>query len=118
MLALGLTLASDVLDAPVPNHVQAWVRSDPAVDPLARDALSNAFATDRGSLAQDNLFYLRAMTSPTRRLRYVVHLLTVPTLEDLEDVALAGPLALLYYPLRPLRLLGQALRLVRGRARR
>ena len=113
MLALGLALASELLDAPLPDRVRSRVRSDPTANALALDAFGRLFATTPGPLARDNLYYMRAMQSPWRRLRYALHVLAVPTIEDLEAVALPGLFALLYYPLRPARLFGRALRVGR-----
>ena len=50
------------------------------------------------------LFPLRALGRPSWKLRYLAHLLFVPTLTERRAFALPRPLAFLYHVVRPARL--------------
>ena len=110
MLALTLGACRALLDTPVPSGVPLrapprWLSLFPAV-PSSPGVLARA------------LFPLRALGRPSWKLRYLAHLLFVPTLTERRAFALPRPLAFLYHVVRPARLgfkWGGALaRMVRG----
>jgi hypothetical protein len=108
MLWLGLVLACDLLDTPVPEAVQQRARADEVAASLA--------AQVRDWLARDTrpdpigwsalLFHLKARERWQDRVRYSVRLLLTPTPGDWAFVQLPPALSPLYYLLRPFRLIG------------
>jgi Uncharacterised nucleotidyltransferase len=53
---------------------------------------------------QRTLLLLRLLKRPSNKLRYLIHILLVPTLAERRLYRLPSPVSFLYYPLRPLRL--------------
>jgi hypothetical protein len=111
MLHLGLFLAASLLQAPLPPAVAQALRRDTTVAELAAEVGAALFGPPVARPGAGNRFYLRAMTSPWRRARYLLHLATIPTTEDWELLPLPPAASILYYPLHALRLLGRAVRL-------
>lgn len=109
MLRLGLFLATDLLGTHLPRQVAQELRTDPVVRTLATEVGRGLFGRPAGRPGAGNLFYVRAMTSPRRRVRYCLHLATVPTKEDWQRLPLPPILSFLYYPLHSLRLFGQVI---------
>ncbi len=115
MVALTLGACRALLDTPVPAGVPlrpppGWLTLFPA-DPPPASPLANA------------LFPLRLFGRRSRKLRYLAHLLFVPTLTERRTLGLPSWLGFLYYLLRPVRLVskwgGELLRMVlRGLAGR
>lgn len=107
MLLLGLCLAADLLDAPLPPEVAARAAADPSVRGLARKAVARLFDgtvhRPAGLLAQIN-FNLAARRGLRERLRYFSFIFT-PTDGDVAALALPARLSFAYYLLRPFRLL-------------
>ena len=114
MLALGLRLAEDMLDARLPPEVSERLQSDRTLAPLVEERRAALFA--RAPTAQrprPNLgFYLRTKDGWQDRLRFsavyvrqFAAVLVKPTARDTTWVALPPPLEPLYYVLRPIRLL-------------
>lgn len=107
MLALGLALAEDWLHLPQPRCVRAAVASDPTFATLYRDALQR-FVLEPDSAwgpRQRASFHWRCRERLQDRLCYLPRLAFTPNQEDFNWWPLARPFQLLYYPLRPLRLL-------------
>jgi hypothetical protein len=107
MLHLGLALASDLLEAPLPEEILKRVRGDV-------DAQSTAQAVERLLLIREwprldarGRFGFRRRMVPglLAGWRYSIRLAVIPAEEDWETMRLPGPLAPLYIALRPLRLL-------------
>ncbi|MGE3910876.1 MAG: nucleotidyltransferase family protein [Chloroflexota bacterium] len=117
MLLLGLLLAADLLEAPVPAAVLAQAAHDTTICTLARSVVQRLFSESEDLFAERNLFYLRAMQSPWQRLRYCLHVALVPTKSELQHATLPAQLSILLYPLHVLRILGQAVGEVRARQR-
>jgi hypothetical protein len=110
MLRLGLLLATGLLGAGLPPHVDRRLRRDPVAAALAAEVAGELFRPGGPRPGAGNRFYLRAMTSPWRRARYCLHLATIPTLEDWQRLPLPPGLALLHYPLHVAWLAGRAVR--------
>lgn len=107
MLLLGLFLAADLLEAPLPAHVAHRVRADPAVRALAGPVRERLFSRDgSGGLLDLPLFYLRVRERLRDRARYCLTSL-VPTVGDSALLPLPPPLGFLRYLLRPIRLAGK-----------
>jgi hypothetical protein len=111
MLLVGLLLARDLLDAPLPSEVSRLADSDRAARRLAAEArrrLSEPQARPWG-LAAETRFRLASRERLRDRARYCALRLLTPTHRDCSP-ELPPSLSFVYYALRPLRLLGGALR--------
>jgi hypothetical protein len=109
MLLLGLWLASELADAPVPLIVLDAARADSSVVALARAVTMRMFDAPgaRPSLFHEWIVPLRAIEGARGKLRYFAMRALTPTAEDREFIVLPGALTPLYYLLRPFRLLAQ-----------
>ncbi len=105
MVLLGLLLARDLLEAPVPEPLLARARADATVRSLARLVQSRLF-TD--TTAEDpwnaRVFQLRVLERWRDRVRFILRLTFTPSLGDWELVRLPAVLSFLYYLIRPVRL--------------
>ena len=121
MLALGLLLAVRRLDAPVPAAVQNRLfAADPTVAQLAHRVEARWLFTkagfDRTPRWDQLLFFLQARRQWAHReplLREYARLAVTPTANDRAFCPLPDRLSALYYAVRPVRLLADA---VRGRS--
>lgn len=111
MLFLGLYLANDLLDAPLPDEIRIAVRREPQVHSLAsqvRAWLDREFLGPVGygipGHYDRSLFYVRSMERLRDRLHYLVGYITTPSDEDWDVVRLPDRLFALYYIIRLLRL--------------
>ena len=106
MLLLGLHLANDLLEAPLPEEVLRRLRANRAVQALAAQVCKRLFRQGRSlpGVAQRFLFRLRMRENPWEGARYCWRLAITPTEEDWKFVRLPSPLEPLYAVLRPLRL--------------
>ncbi len=107
MLLLGLHLANDVLNAPLPERVLLRVHADRGVRLLGefvRRELSDG-AGETPGVAGRALFRLRMRGNYWNGIGYVLRLAMAPTEEDWSQVQLKGPFSPLYAALRPFRLL-------------
>jgi hypothetical protein len=106
ILALGLLLAHDLLQAPVPAGLVRRARSSPAARGLAAQVGRQAFreADGRPGGLRDALFQLQARERLGDGLRYAISLALAPTVADWTSVRLPGPLSFLYHLVRPARL--------------
>lgn len=110
ILYLGLTLASDLLGAPLPAPVAALVRRDSTTQKLAAQARDNLFpSTYQRPAPLQMLSYHAAMRERwSDRIGMAVRAATTPTWKDWSAMPLPAPLFPLYYAVRPLRLLSEA----------
>jgi hypothetical protein len=106
MLLLGLSLAAELVEAPVPWEVGALAARDPIVTALRASVLRGLFLpkTVEPSLPETTRFQLRALDSRKARLNYCWIRAAAPTVQDWQWVRLPDSLYLLYYLLRPVRL--------------
>ncbi len=106
IVRLGLALAQDLLEAPLPETVAAPVRADAAAASLARQVGRQLFEESRGmqGLLQRFWFRVRLHGRLGGGVRYAARLTFSPTDEDWEAVPLPRPLHFLYYLVRPARL--------------
>lgn len=107
VLRLGLRLANDLLDAPVPEREKQRAAADPAVSLLTMQACTDLFREKPGPLHPWGAarFYLKARERPADRIRYCLEGLLTPGPADWEFVPLPDSLAWFYSVLRPFRLL-------------
>jgi Uncharacterised nucleotidyltransferase len=107
MLDLGLALAEDLLQAPLPDEIRKRVRGDGQAVSVARELEGRVLGRDLRGVGTGSRFQFR------RRMvrgifagwKYSVRLAVIPAEEDWDMVQLPGALAPLYIALRPLRLL-------------
>ena len=106
MVLLGLTLASDLLDAPLPVEVRNRIQSDATVVALAKQIARRILADDRSGRTVAQSFRYRRQMVPGAfdSWRYGMRLATAPAEEDWTMVRLPRSLAPLYIVLRPFRL--------------
>lgn len=113
MFLLGLALAGELLQAPVPEQVWTWIRSDKAVTKLARYVRHRLFdkPTLRDRVVEKPRFRLRVRERLRDRIPVSRHLLSsafevlfVPHKEDRDWVHLSDSLSPLYWVVRPVRL--------------
>lgn len=105
ILALGLRLAQNFSEAPIPPRVLAAVDSDQAMQRMAQNIRDRIFITGGPAHSTEtNLYNLRIMDRKRDALLSALRALFVPTLPDWQALALPPPLHSLYYAFRPLRL--------------
>lgn len=106
MLLLGILLAHDLLDAPVPERLLDSARRKRAVLGSARTFVRYAAdpPPDGPGLYQRWSVPLRMIERPAARMRYLAARALLPGVKDHESVSLPLALAPLYYVLRPLRI--------------
>ncbi|MFY9729383.1 MAG: nucleotidyltransferase family protein [Candidatus Acidiferrales bacterium] len=107
MVHLGLALADDLLQAPMPSEIRKRVREDGEAVSVAREVEQRTLSRDLADAGTGSrLRFRRRMVQGTLAgWRYSFRLAMVPAEEDWEMVQLPGALAPLYLALRPLRLL-------------
>jgi hypothetical protein len=107
MLFLGLLLAKDLLDAPVPEEVMENVNADPVARKLAQKIEERIFKRSNGSFPILNslLFYFKARERWKDRIQYCARVATVITPEDWTFFSLPNFLFPIYYLIRPIRLM-------------
>jgi hypothetical protein len=107
MLFLGLLLAKDLLDAPIPEEVMKNVVADPMVGRLATKTEERIFIGSNGSFGslKNYIFYFKARERLRDRIQYCLRLATAITPEDRTLLSLPTFLFPLYYLIRPMRLM-------------
>ncbi len=107
----GLSLASDLLGAELPESVVKRIRADARVSLLAQRTIQNL---QRGLNSQEPLsryrFQMTAKQGLRSRIALAYSILTDRTAEDGSWIMLPRPLWWLYGLLRPLRMSGKILR--------
>ncbi len=103
MLFLGLCLAKNLLDAPVPEHMVARFAEDESVSSLANEVTRRLFNGTRQaplSIGQSVRFNWAVRADWRSRLRYC-RLLLQPSDADIETLPLPRSLNFVYYLMRP-----------------
>ena len=108
MLLLGLYLASDLLEAPLPEEIRARVHSDPAVRSLATQVGERLFREVLPGVFESWRFQVRIRDRLWDGCRYCFGLVMTPTGLELTLIPLPALLFPLYYVLRPMRLVLKA----------
>lgn len=109
VLSLGLILASELLEAPLPPEVWRTVRADPVVRTLAEQVQQRLFAQDTAAsgVFEEARIQLRMRERKRDKVRSFLRLALTPRVYDWMILPLPGWLFFLYYLLRPLRLAGK-----------
>lgn len=107
MLYVGLSLAVELLDAPVPDEIRRRIQSDRVATEVASEITNRLMSFQYRSLDAPGRFNFRRRMLPgtLEGWRYAMRLSVVPAEEDWQMMRLPGSLAPLYIVLRPLRLL-------------
>ena len=103
---LGLSLARELLGAPVPPEVMEEADTDPSVAAVRRWVAHNLWTGNGETLGflKQTSFYLQTQDSFKDKVRHVWCRLAIPTSEDWRWVSLPDSLYGLYFVIRPLRL--------------
>jgi hypothetical protein len=106
LLRLGLRLAREVLEAPLPDDVAAAIGADPSVARLAAEVQEAWWGRPETwpGVWETTRFHLRTREDWGSRLRYGVGLIATASPGDWGALALPRGLFPLYYPLRAVRL--------------
>lgn len=106
MLLVGLHLAAELLDAPLPESAAAAIRSDRAMEPLVAQVKRGIFRQPSRppGMVTSLRFNLFARRTWAARRSYLRHLLT-PTDADVRAIRVPRALQFVYYVVRPFRLL-------------
>jgi len=106
MLLLGLALASQLLDTPLPETVRAKISADSTVGALVQQISARLLAKDVSPRTAAESFRYRRQMIPGAigSWKYGLRLATAPAEEDWMMVRLPRALAPLYVVLRPFRL--------------
>ncbi|MGH7569372.1 MAG: nucleotidyltransferase domain-containing protein [Gemmatimonadales bacterium] len=112
MLTLALRLAQDLLDASPPTRMREHLRRDRTVETLAADIRRRLFL---GPISAEvglrtRLFHIRAHERLAHRVTYLSRLVLTLSPRDWDLLPLPRRLYLLYYLVRPLRLMVKYLR--------
>ena len=107
MFLLGIHLAQELLDAPLPDEVQQRCNSDEQLKVLAANVIEHLFngTTHVPATSREIFKYnIRVRKTLIARARYLVHMLR-PTDSDLSRRSLPSHMSFIYYLVRPFRLL-------------
>ena len=106
ILLLGLVLAHDLLQAPVPEDVFRRARGVPAARALAARVAKQMFREPDGRAwgLENGLFQLRVRERLGDGLRYTLSLALEPTVADWTALRVPASFSFLYYLSRPARL--------------
>ncbi len=105
-LSLSLLLAEDPGGAKLPSDIHELAHVDKAAESLASD-IKNKFMIGwhETSLFGDTQYFLRSREHLYHRLYYALDQIFIPKQTEWKDLPLPDPLTILYYAIRPLRLL-------------
>jgi Uncharacterised nucleotidyltransferase len=107
MFLLGLHLAQELLDAPLPDEVNRRCNSDEQLKTLAEDVIEHLFngTTHVPATSREIFKYnIRVRKTLGARARYLAHMFQ-PTDRDLSRHSLPSGMNFVYYLLRPFRLI-------------
>ena len=105
IVSMGLLLAHDLLDAPIPAAMIAKLQTPP--DWLTNQIVARFFRDENipFTLAQRIRFHLQTKDSRREKLRYCFRLAVTTTPVDWEMMSLPESASFLYFPLRVIRLI-------------
>lgn len=106
MTLLGIRLAHELLDAPIPEHVLREVTASPALESLVTQVRSQLGAEEDfiPGMMGEVAFHLKAKERKRDKFRYCFRLAVTPTVLDLKLIPLPAVLSPLYFAMRPFRL--------------
>ncbi|OCQ98736.1 hypothetical protein BCD64_22025 [Nostoc sp. MBR 210] len=106
MLLLGLKLAQDLLQAPIPQSLQTAIIQDTCLPELSQQVISRLFSHPMplSTTWQTTMFRLRVRDRSRDWVQYFVWRLLIPNVRDRRLFNLPNSLSFLYYLIRPIRL--------------
>ncbi|MCC5636682.1 nucleotidyltransferase family protein [Nostoc sp. CHAB 5844] len=106
MLLLGLKLAQELLQAQIPQSLQAAIAQDSRLPWLSQQVIWRLFSDQiaRSASWQTTLFRLSVRDRPGDWVQYFIWRLLIPNVRDRRVLKLADSLSFLYYLIRPIRL--------------
>jgi hypothetical protein len=105
VLSLGLFLARELLDAPIPPEVWSRAPADATVTRIAEQVRDQLFAqSHNGGIVEEARLHLSMRERKRDKLKAFFRLVATPRASDWQFASLPAWLFFLYYPLRPLRL--------------
>jgi hypothetical protein len=109
VLLLGLRLAQNLFDEPLPESVDVKIKNDPGIEKLAVLVMNNLFSEKKWStdIIHHTSFHLRIRERLRNRLPYLLfglRMALTPNEKDFSLVPLPNYLYWFYYPLRILRM--------------
>jgi len=109
MLLAGLSLAHDLLKAPLSNEILREIQRKPQVQRIAAERFKEIFESPQEQLGYWSIlrFNLRSFDNWHGRVRYLIHMLLRPGVQDFQAARLPRFLFPLYPCIRLLRLLRQ-----------
>ncbi|MGH9761655.1 MAG: nucleotidyltransferase domain-containing protein, partial [Blastocatellia bacterium] len=107
MFHVGLLLAHNLLDVPLPAAILAAIQQDLVAESLAAEVIRRHLQKEYPRLDAAGRFHFRQriLTRKWAGFRYALRLSTVPSEDDWEMLRLPAALSPFYIVLRPLRLL-------------
>lgn len=107
MVSLGLALAAELLDAPLPPEVRSRVQKDSVAGAFAAEFKKSSLQRNPAPMTGAARFRFRRqlIAGTVAGWRYSIRLAMAPAEEDWQTIRLPRPLAPLYIALRPFRLL-------------
>jgi Uncharacterised nucleotidyltransferase len=101
----SLLLASDLLEAPLPQRILDIAKHDACAGVLADHVESQLFKETRGSAGVENIYCLFMARERIRdKIRVLLSVALMPTPSDYDALPLPAPLVGLYYIIRAVRL--------------
>ncbi len=106
MLFLGLNIARELTDCEMPRNIAGIIDIDSTVADLTDKILKSYISpSETDSMKEEIKFHLHARERLCDRLRYLLSIIFAPGYSDLNFVILPRSLYVLYYIIRPFRLL-------------
>ena len=111
MVALGLVLAHEVLDAPLPDEIERWAHAQPRAQVLAAHIGEDLWAEKEENAEGSEIAQARAlmetMDAWPDRARFLWHIVSTPSVEERAALVLPGPLEHLRPLVRATQLVGK-----------
>jgi len=107
VVSLGLVLAHELLDAPVPDGVLSQLSSPKQLDSMVEEVATRFFTDDAKSISLTRRvkLHLGVKDSLIEKFRYCARLALTTTPVDWEMMQIPDSVSFLYFPLRALRLI-------------
>lgn len=109
MLLLGLFLARQLLNAPLPDEVLKLTQKDPMIKSLALEVCQLIFSSEKveEQIIKESVFHLKAKEKVRDKVSYCFRRVMTPMYDDWVAWPLPPSLRFLYYPFRVFRLLSK-----------
>ena len=110
MVLLGVALAHELLDAPIPDALRSKIAADRALPKLIAQTCARLFDERADEIFEGTFvdeLHAQMYARMIWRARYYWHAIFTPTVSDVRAIRLPRALEFLYYGLRPLRVLAR-----------